>query len=71
MLYWLLCFALVNRYLKKIKNLQSEINSVSFYLAGVLFIFLILPNIGDSVNPTAPILVGFLVGLLERTFHLF
>ena len=38
----------------------------SLGLAMVVFIVLTVPNLGDSLNPTAAILSGFCTGMLER-----
>ena len=71
-LYWLLCVFLLSRFYLNLKRLaQFQELPFAFYLGGLIFIILILPSIGDSVNPTAPILVGFLIGIIERTVALY
>ncbi|MFQ5824749.1 MAG: hypothetical protein ACE5JB_11880, partial [bacterium] len=55
---------LVLKYIRQIRKTHS-LYYKSHFMAMSVFIFLTLINIGDSLNPTMPIMAGFLIGLLE------
>lgn len=69
--FWTLCVWLALGFYRRLKRIDLSGLPVGYYIGTLIFVLLFLSSFGDIYNPTAPILVGFLIGLLERTFHLF
>ena len=63
-IFWGGLFLLLGRLFIKLKPLKMS-GDAPILLAMIVFLALVLPSFGDSVNPTGFILSGFYLGLLE------
>lgn|GEM_PF-4939210 len=69
--YWMLCTGLAFSLFQKLKRASIPARLKPLGIGGTVFILLFLPTIGDGFNPTAPILLGFLIGYFERLVELY
>ena len=68
--YWGLIVWLFRRYYSYFREKRSSAYPTAFYLAALIVMPFFLGLIGDIYNPTGPIFVGILLGIVERTYEL-
>lgn len=70
LVYWGLILWLFRRHYSWLKVEQPAQFPTAFYLAALVLMPFFLGLIGDIYNPTGPVFVGLLLGIVERTHEL-